>query len=567
MQATMKPRQPSPGFATKRVLPSARRSALPALLLGLVVLVATASAGVAAERKPNAKASGGTRVVASKEDDLPLSRDVLFGLDAPSASARTAPPAAREEAVPATRDALFGLEAPETPSKPAPSAPARTATDSAPTAAPAGSREALFDLAPAIRSETSETRAVAAARPDRREGAWPRGYHQTELAYTYGEPKHWSKTMLRLHAGTGGQHAGVKWKASARLDYNPVYDLTDFYPKPVRDAERARFRIHETYLDFATGDWEWRVGRQNIVWGEMVGLFFADVVSAKDLREFVLPDFQIQRIPQWAVRAERFGEDWHTELIWIPYPSYDLIGKPGGDFYPYPPLLPGLVTMIEAEQKPARTLKNTDYGLRVSRLINGWDLSAFYYNSLDAAAIFPRELTATQQIYRPRHQRIWQAGGTLGKDLGPFVLKAEIIYTDGRKMNTVDPTDTDGLVVQDTLDWVVGADFQIEADTRLNTQVFQRIHFDHDPGIIPERQESGASLLLHHKFGSRWEGEALFISSLNRSDWLLRPKLTWKLQIDWRVTLGLDIFHGPATGFFGRFDNRDRAYVELRRDF
>jgi len=47
-----------------------------------------------------------------------------------------------------------------------------------------------------------------------------------------------------------------------------------------------------------------RLGRQHIVWGEMVGLFFADVVSAKDMRQFILPDFDMIRIPQWAARAE-----------------------------------------------------------------------------------------------------------------------------------------------------------------------------------------------------------------------------------------------------------------------
>lgn len=549
-----------PSFPAKQALPELLRRGGPVLVMGLAMLVCTATPGMAAERKPVTKATGGARTVTAKEDGLPLSRDALFGLDTPSAAARPASPPAREEPAPATRDALFGLEPPAQPSV---AAPLQTPSSPAPTAEPSGTREALFGVATPRPGEP--TAAEARSTPAQTPGL--RGYAQTELAYTYGEPEHWSKTMLRLHLGTGGHQGGVKWKASARLDYNPVYDLTDYYPKPVRDAERARLFIHETYLDFATGDWEWRIGRQNIVWGEMVGLFFADVVSAKDLREFVLPDFQIQRIPQWAVRAEHFGEDWHTELIWIPYPSYDLIGKPGGDFYPYPPLLPGLVPVIEGEQKPARTLKNTNYGLRVARLIDGWDLSAFYYNSLDAAAIFPRELTATQQTYRPRHQRIWQAGGTLGKDLGPFVLKAELIYTDGRKLNTIDPADTDGLVVQDTLDWVIGADFQPGADTRLNTQVFQRIHFDHDPGIVPERRETGASLLINHKFNTRWEAEALLISSLNRSDRLLRPKLVWKPQANWRMSLGVDVFHGPATGFFGRFDNRDRAYLELRHDF
>lgn len=476
--------------------------------------------------------------MAAKDADLPLSRDDLFDLDKPERPATgKAPAGGGDEPLPASLKDLFDLDAPRQPATASPPRQDLPAIGQAP--------------APVMGPETSGLR----------------GYLQTELAYTYGDPEHWSKSMARLLLTTGGRHDGVKWKLSARLDYNPVYDLTDHYPKAVRDDDRLRLLVQETYVDFTTGDWEWRLGRQNIVWGEMVGLFFADVVSAKDQREFVLPDFQVQRIPQWAVRAERFGADFHTELVWIPYPSYDLIGKPGGDFYPYPPLLPGLTPVIEGERKPSLQLKNTNYGLRLGKLISGWDLSAFYYNSLDATASFPRELGATTQTYRPRHARIWQAGGTLGKDLGPFVFKAELIYTNGRKYSTVDPADADGLVVQDTLDWVLGADFQPGTDTRLNTQLFQRVYFDHNPGIIPERRESGASVQVNHKFNSRWEGEALLIASLNRSDWLLRPKLTWKPQTNWRMTLGVDVFHGPATGFFGRFDNRDRGYVELRRDF
>ncbi len=115
--------------------------------------------------------------------------------------------------------------------------------------------------------------------------------------------------------------------------------------------------LRENYLDFGSGDWDYRIGRQQIVWGEMVGLFLADVVSAKDLREFILPDFDQIRIPQWAGRAEYFKGDFHAEAIWIPVPSYDDIGKPGAEFFPgAPPPPPGYATLYSNEQFPRRTL-------------------------------------------------------------------------------------------------------------------------------------------------------------------------------------------------------------------
>src|SRR5207302_7821586 len=114
----------------------------------------------------------------------------------------------------------------------------------------------------------------------------------------------------------GAFNEQVKWKLSGRVDYDAVYDLTNFYPPDVRKDQRLNFYARENYLDLGAGNWDFRLGRQHIVWGEVVGLFFADVVSAKDQREFILPEFEILRIPQWAARAEYSRNDFHAELVW-----------------------------------------------------------------------------------------------------------------------------------------------------------------------------------------------------------------------------------------------------------
>ena len=250
---------------------------------------------------------------------------------------------------------------------------------------------------------------------------------------------HWSYLTRAELGAQGSLSEQVKWKASARFDYNFVFDATNFYPPDVRRDQRANLFLRENYLDFGAGDWDFRVGRQHIIWGEMVGLFFADVVSAKDLREFILPDFDELRIPQWAGRAEYFNGDFHAEAIWIPVPSYDEIGKPGAEFFPAAPPPPaGFATFYDSEQFPKRTLANTNYGLRLSTLKNGWDVSGFYYRSLDTAPTFYRQVVFAPQpafIYQARHDRIDQFGATLAKDLGPAVFKAEAVYTQGRSYN------------------------------------------------------------------------------------------------------------------------------------
>jgi hypothetical protein len=470
------------------------------------------------------------------------------------------PAAAAAPGAPTSREELFGL-----PEKPA-----------------ATSREELFGISPgpatekaAAQPESRESLFGAGAAPAREEPKpsaieW-RGFAQNYSAYDYEDPSHWSRAVLRTQLGAQGAAGGLKWKATIRVDLDPVYAGSDFYPRDVRRDQRRDFFIRETYVDVPAGPVELRLGKQNIVWGEMVGLFFADVVSARDQRDFILPDFEIIRIPQWAIRAERFGGNYHAEAVWIPYPQVDIIGKPGAEFYPLQQPAPaGFAQQFNDPGRRPHNTRNSNFGLRASTVREGWDLSAFYYRSTDVNPTFYREVALTPVptlVFTPRHDRIWQVGGTLGKDLGPTVLKAEAIYASGRKFNVTRLDQPGGVVAQDTLDYAVGLDFTFGASTRLNFQLFQRFFGDYDPELVHEKHEDGITVLVSTKFGAGWEPEVLLISSLNRRDRLVRTRLGWTPARNWRLVFGVDVFTGEPVGFFGRFDGNDRIYAEVRRDF
>lgn len=470
--------------------------------------------------------------LAESASDDPLSKAALFDLQG---EAETGAPSAET-----ARD-LFGL------------------TEKEDQASDPQDKAALFDMEDSPVKPGAEKAASARA---------VRGYAQLEAARTYGSPAHWSKALGRVELGTQGKlNGGGQWKISGRVDFNGIYDLDDFYQSQVRDDQRAEFHIRETYLDFSSGEWDWRLGRQNIVWGELVGMFLADVVSAKDLREFILPDFQILRIPQWAARAEYYKDDYHLEFVWVPVPSVDEIGEPadfsrsgsGADFYPYPPV-PNIPTFLK-EQEPSAKLGNSNFGARISRLRDGWDLSGFYYTSMNNAATFYQ---VAADVYEPRHDRIWQLGGSVAKDLGVAVLKAEAVYTRGRRFNLMTTGD---VVKQPMLDWALGFDINPDTDTRLNAQFFQSRIFDHESDILPDRVENGVSLYVTRALPNKWRAEILLMSSINRTDWLARPKVSWGFQPNWKLTFGADVFSGPDTGFFGQYDAQDRIYSELRYDF
>jgi len=472
-------------------------------------------------------------------------------------------------------DDLFGGPAP---------VPTMPATQTVPSAAPATSPERTADpqatVKPAVPAPVVSGKPLLEGAPSNpvlvQQPQQPlptqstvTGFFQNDLAYTYAGKKHWSRFNNTLDLATQGRTSGgLGWKLGGRLNYDPIYDLTDHYASAVRSDQRFETTIREAYTDFSAGDWEFRLGRQHIVWGEMTGLFFADVVSAKDLRQFVLPDFDMIRIPQWAARAEYFSGDFHAEGVWIPSMSYDDIGKPGAEFYPFkPPAILDVQTVIAKENKPAG-LNDAGYGARLSWLRNGWDVSGFYYTANDASAAFSRQISSGTITYQPDHKRIHQLGATLGKDLGPMVLKAEAIHTRDKLFNTTDAADVDGLVKQNVLDTIVGLEWSFPQETRFNVQLFQRWFTNHDAGIVPDKTENGISLLLSTQaLHPRLESELLLISSLNRADWLAQFKLTWKMDGNWRLATGVDIFQGPSNSLFGTYDKNDRAYTEVRYSF
>jgi hypothetical protein len=394
-----------------------------------------------------------------------------------------------------------------------------------------------------------------------------KGFSQFELARTVSGDSHWSKARWRNELGRSGRFGqGIKWKAVGRVDYDFAYGWeNDFYPADVRDDKRSEFAWREVFIDVPLGNMELRLGKQHIVWGEMVGLFFADVVSAKDTREFFNPEFDQLRIPQWAARAEYFMGDIHAELVWIPYVSVDNIGRFGGDFYPVQPEFPGLTNVYEAQVRPDRKLSNSNYGLRVGTLVKGWDLSAFYYRSLDVNPTFSRRLVGSTFVFTPQHDWIHQYGGTLSKDFGRFLLKAEGVLTKDRQLLTSNIVN--GLVKQDMVDYAIGLDFPFEDESRLNLQYFERTHLDKAPDLLASRRENGWTLMYNHKFGDRVEGEVLWAKSLVRNDYMLRPKVIWRVQPNLRAMFGADIFGGSSNGFFGRYGESDRYYGEMRYSF
>lgn len=398
------------------------------------------------------------------------------------------------------------------------------------------------------------------------------GFFQNELGYTYPDPDRFSKVRNHLRLSLQGQvNETIKWKIGGHFIYDAIFDLDDFYNVAVEDDQEFDARFHETFIDITTGKWAVRLGRQDIVWGEVIGLFFADVVSALDLREYILSDFDLMRIPQWAARAEYYGERGYLDILYVPYVTTDRSGAFGGDFYPIqggPPI--GMAYSFLDEDEP-EAFSDAGYGIRGALLRDGWDIALFYYTSPDKGSVFERRIVAgpTPTVtFREIHDRIHQLGATLAKDAGSGILKAEAVFTADRLNTVEDPFDADGLAKSNELRYLVGYELAFDKHN-FNVQFFQTWFTGHLPTMPQDEVESGFSLFfttqaLHPKV----QPELLWIRSLNRNEWLLQGKVIWTVADNWRFVVGADIFDGPAAApLLGQYRDKDRVYYELRYSF
>jgi len=412
-----------------------------------------------------------------------------------------------------------------------------------------------------------------AADPD---GPRVSGFVAEEIAYTYEDPRRWSRAVTRLQLSIDGKlGAEVKYRLGGRVDVDPVYYESSFYLDPVKKDQRFSAFWRENYLDFTAGDWAFRIGAQNVIWGEVAGLFFADVVSARDLRDFLLPSFDIIRIPQWALRTEYFAGDAHFELLWVPVPAFDDIGKPGADFYPVP--LGARPTASEAAlfrdpTKPDRNAGNGNLGVRAGTLVDGWDIAAFYYRSFAVSPTFYRISTgdpAAPFAFEPRHDRIWQVGTTVTKDLGNVVLRAEGVYAGGQRFASIDASAAEGVVERNTLDWIISAEHPFESiEGRFNLQVFKRHYFGGGADEIAlNAGDWGASVLVSAKVTPQWEPSLQWIQTFGGGGAMIRPRLAWTPVQNLSIAFGVDIFNGDRNGLFGRYGDKDRGYTEVRYSF
>jgi len=357
------------------------------------------------------------------------------------------------------------------------------------------------------------------------------------------------------------------------LDFSQVQNTLDFSAEYYGDISDLKADVYlnqsgkneieagvkELYLDILFDSMDFRIGKQQIIWGKADGVFITDVVSPKNLSNFILPDFDEIRMGVTGVKSNIYLGSIDLELVWLP--AFTPAVMPSG-IWAVPMTLSNETIIKPAITPPSETLENSEYFGKLSYMGSAIDvelMAAYMWDDL------PAVYSTNGSTFLGDYHRVAMAGGSFSTDIAGLVFKGEGAYYTGKNFTVqAFPVST---VEKDFVNYMVGLDYSIGGYT-LGTQFIQEIVLDYDDRIMlnDEFKNTMTFVVAKQFLNDTLKVEFFSYVGLSNEDALLRPKVTYNIADGLEWIVGSDIFLGDS-GDFGQYDDNDLVYTKVKYSF
>ncbi len=343
------------------------------------------------------------------------------------------------------------------------------------------------------------------------------------------------------------------------------------YVYQYNDGE-IKFNLREAYIDLYFDSFDLRIGKQQIIWGKADGVFITDIISPKDLTEFLLRDFEEIRMGVTSVKFDYYIGDNTLEIVWVPVFSSTIL-PPQNSIWAITPDFPVQPNFDYSRKDITPSLENSEIFAKYSFFSSAIDFEIMGGYTWDADPVIHTEKEfdmTTHQLLSltaiPQHHRLTVVGGSFSTSLGPVVFRGEAAYYWGKYFQTNDPTAFEGVVEKDYFNYLIGADFNM-FDINFSVQFIQQIIMDTDEFIVNNSTNNLMTFLAKKNINNETIHLEFFAYiGLTDGDALIRPKISYDITDGVNILLGANIFLGDE-GMFGRFNDNDMIYVKLKYSF
>jgi hypothetical protein len=359
------------------------------------------------------------------------------------------------------------------------------------------------------------------------------------------------------------------------------------FRKDFSDSSRSRVFLDKAYLDVYLPSWDFRLGRQIISWGRTDKIKPTDSFKRHDYTDFLDDDEE----PIYAAKANYYIKDWTLEWVWAPIFEPDIFRLDPRNRWAALPRradVPGVGTFdlsyqVNTSARPAKNLKSSQAGFRLTQQHGGLDWSASYYYGYDRIPTFVSDRVVAADLatgsatieLTPVHKRIQVVGFDWATVVGGFGLRGETSYT-----LTADRSGRDPLIDDPYFRFVGGLDRTFSRiisshDLYLNLQYVldtevPRHGVKNQDGVnvrLRHFYEQGLTAHLEYKFSEFKKVVARSFVNLEQGDFLIQTEFNWQPKDAWTWTIGGDFMDGKTGSFFGLYSRNDRLRTSVKFNF
>ena len=382
------------------------------------------------------------------------------------------------------------------------------------------------------------------------------------------------RTYLGALTEQDGEYSVLQNTFDWRLDYgkgnvalyvNPVFDYNAL-------DDNLDISLRQGYMDIYFDNFDLRIGKQQIIWGKADGVFITDVISPRDLSEFILPDFEEIRIGTNAIKFDYYLGNSTFEAVWIPT-FQPTITPDTSSIWVSEMDLPEIPVTIDNSQKSIdQKLSESEIALKYSYLGSAIDfelMAAYMWDDNPTMHIYPVIDSISGQLssltIKPEYHRLPLVGASFGKSFLGAVIRGEAAYYFNKRFAAEDFS-VNGIKEKDYAHYLIGYDHNW-IGVNVSFQFIQEYILDYENDISNDEFTSTMTFLVTEDFlRETLRLEFFSYYGINNEDALLRPKISYDLADGFEVQLGANIFVGEE-GNFGQYDENDMLFMKVRYDF
>ncbi len=374
--------------------------------------------------------------------------------------------------------------------------------------------------------------------------------------------------------------------------------LSDYlYFGPENKTDDYDLDLYEATWKYSNDSAVFSIGKQIIRWGKTDRVSPLDTLNPRDMREFVIPDYEETKIPVWMADLKLFFDNIRLEGVFIPFFEESEIDYFKSDWavFPHikeelrdsslPPDLKRYFHNIKVhEDDPDQEI---ELGLRFSTTIKNVDLDLSWHNTREDIPYFKSfpvknievdgdiseenlvssldNAVLTNEDIEVEYRRTKTAGLAFETTLADFGLRGEAAWHENQSFLTHSLTS----VRNPVFEYILGADYTAKGGTYLNLQFAHRHIHDYDSAIL-YFDEDTYSLLgeISRDLLSDWLEARLYYSvTLNDGSLYISPRLEYTYITNLDLVIGANLFAGDEDTWLGRFDQNDQFFLDISYHF